>query len=55
MLREVANGLSNRQAGASLGLTENTVKSYLKSAMGKLKATNRVQAISLARDFGLID
>ncbi len=55
VLRVIADGQSNRQCGEVLGLTENTVKSYLKSAMGKLNATNRVQAIAAARQFGVID
>jgi len=55
VLEQVALGLSNREAAARLGIVESTVKSYLKHAMRKLQASNRVQAIRLARDAGLID
>lgn len=54
VLTQVARGLSNREAAEELGLLPNTVKSYLKTAMRKLNASNRVQAISAARDAGLI-
>lgn len=55
VLREVAKGLSNSEAAESLGLLPNTVKSYLKTAMRKLHAANRVQAITAARQIGAID
>jgi len=55
VLTQVARGHSNLQAADNLGLLPNTVKSYLKTAMRKLQAGNRVQAITAARDAGLID
>ncbi|WKX01743.1 LuxR C-terminal-related transcriptional regulator (plasmid) [Rhodococcus aetherivorans] len=54
VLEQVACGLSNREVAETLGLRPETVKSYLKSAMRKLHATNRVQAMLLAREHGLI-
>jgi DNA-binding CsgD family transcriptional regulator len=54
VLTQVALGLSNREAAERLGLLPNTVKSYLKTAMRKLDANNRVQAITAAREAGLI-
>lgn len=54
VLEQVARGLSNREVAERLGLRPDTVKSYLKSAMRKLHATNRVQAMLLARERGLI-
>lgn len=54
VLSLVALGSSNRSVGAQLGLTESTVKSYLKSIMSKLDATNRHEAVVLARRFGLL-
>lgn len=50
----VATGLSNPEIGASLGLTRNTVKTYLQTAMQKLDARNRVDAISKAREAQLL-
>ncbi|WP_408896195.1 LuxR C-terminal-related transcriptional regulator [Nocardioides sp. R1-1] len=55
VLAQVALGQSNREVAASLGLVESTVKSYLKNAMRKLHATNRVHAVRLAREAGVID
>lgn len=54
VLRQIAQGCSNRDAGEALGLLPNTVKSYLKNAMRTLQVTNRVQAITAAREQGLI-
>jgi DNA-binding CsgD family transcriptional regulator len=54
VLTQIALGHSNKQAADNLGLLPNTVKSYLKTAMRKLHATNRVQAITAARQAGLI-
>ncbi|MBM7519493.1 helix-turn-helix transcriptional regulator [Nocardioides nitrophenolicus] len=55
VLAQVALGQSNREVAASLGLVESTVKSYLKNAMRKLHAANRVHAVRLAREAGVID
>ncbi|CAM3509071.1 helix-turn-helix transcriptional regulator [Nocardioides zeicaulis] len=54
VLEAVARGLSNAEIGEALGLLPNTVKSYLKTAMRKLHAANRVQATLVAREAGLI-
>lgn len=54
VLAQVALGRTNREAAEHLGLLPNTVKSYLKTAMRKLGASNRVQAITAARAAGLI-
>ncbi|WP_328530662.1 helix-turn-helix transcriptional regulator [Nocardioides sp. NBC_00368] len=55
VLRQVALGNSNREAAEALGIVESTVKSYLKSATRKLNANNRVHAVRMAREAGLID
>ncbi|WP_307866471.1 LuxR C-terminal-related transcriptional regulator [Leucobacter chromiisoli] len=49
-----ALGSTNARIGALLGLTESTVKSYLKTAMTKLEAPSRHAAVSAARRAGLI-
>ncbi len=54
VLAQVARGCSNQEAADNLGLLPNTVKSYLKTAMRKLQATNRVQAITAAREAGVL-
>lgn len=55
VLGQIALGLSNRAAAEALGIVESTAKSYLKSAMRKLGADNRVHAVRLAREAGLVD
>lgn len=54
VLELIALGCNNRQVAGNLGLSEGTVKSYLKNAMRKLNASNRVHAVRLARESGLV-
>ncbi|WP_326598991.1 response regulator transcription factor [Streptomyces sp. NBC_01803] len=48
VLRWVAVGRTNPEIAEQLGLTRNTVKAYLQSAMAKLGAHNRVEAVARA-------
>lgn len=52
VLTEAEHGASNLQIALALGVTESTVKSYMKSAMAKLGAENRVRATRIARELG---
>ncbi|WP_198655048.1 response regulator [Streptomyces geranii] len=54
VLRLVAVGDTNVEIGDQLGLSLNTVKSYLRNVMRKLNARNRAQLISHARAQGLL-
>lgn len=54
VLRLVATGMSNPEIAMSLGLARNTVKTYLQTAMQKLGARNRVEAISRAHEARLL-
>ncbi|MGI0129240.1 MAG: response regulator [Thermoplasmata archaeon] len=54
VLRMVALGKTNAEAAVTLGLTPNTVKSYLQTAMGKLGARNRVEAVARAHEQSLL-
>lgn len=53
-IAHAARGLSNQQIGEALGLTTGTVKSYMKSAMNKLGASTRFEAVIYARRTGQI-
>ena len=44
VLRLVADGLSNREIGAQLWITEGTVKNHVHNALAKLGMDNRIQA-----------
>lgn len=54
VLVQAAVGCSNREIGTRLSILPTTVKSYLQSAMRKLGAANRVEAVCAARRLGLI-
>ncbi|PRY40184.1 regulatory LuxR family protein [Geodermatophilus tzadiensis] len=54
VLTQVALGCSNREAAARLSLRPETVKSYLGSAMTKLDAHTRLEAVVRARRLGLL-
>ena len=54
VLTLVARGLSNRQIGESLFLSEATVKTHLAHVYAKLGVRDRVQAVVLAYETGLV-
>jgi two-component system, NarL family, response regulator DevR len=47
VLALVAEGMTNKQAGTQLGLSENTVKNYLVSVFEKLQVKRRAQAAAI--------
>ncbi len=55
VLAAAAEGDTNREIAARLGLTEGTVKGYLVGIFSKLGVENRTQAIALAAAKGLIE
>ncbi|NED99381.1 response regulator [Phytoactinopolyspora halotolerans] len=54
VLVAVAQGMSNAEAGRSLGMREATVKAHVSRILSKLDMTNRVQAAILAHDAGWV-
>jgi len=54
VLRRVAAGETNAQIATTMNLSLNTVKTYLRNAMRKLGARNRVEAVARAREAGLL-
>jgi DNA-binding NarL/FixJ family response regulator len=54
VLRQLAEGKSNKEIGAALNLAEGTVKNHLSNVFGKLGVLDRTQAALLARERGLI-
>jgi two-component system, NarL family, response regulator LiaR len=55
VLRLVAQGLSNREIGEQLGISERTVRSHVSSFLEKLQLANRTQAALYALREGLAD
>ena len=54
VLRHVARGETNSEIAAAIGLAPNTVKTYLQTAMHKLDARNRIEALARAAEAGLL-
>ncbi|MDP2787797.1 MAG: response regulator transcription factor [Pseudomonadota bacterium] len=53
VLRELAKGLSNRQIGDSLQVTEGTVKLHVAAIFRLLMVNNRTEAVLVAQKMGL--
>ncbi len=54
VLRFVAEGMTNRDIGVQLNLSENTIKYHLKNILQKLHLHNRAQAVAYAMQSGLL-
>ena len=55
VLRLVAKGNANKVIGAQLSLTEETVKSHIRSILAKLGANDRTHAVAIALKRGIIE
>ena len=49
ILESVSRGLSNKEIGRELNITEKTVKHYVTNVLQKLQVRNRVEAALLAQ------
>jgi two-component system, NarL family, response regulator DesR len=52
VLRLAGQGLSAAEIAVQLSLAQGTVRNYLSEAIGKLNATNRIEAYRVARQKG---
>jgi DNA-binding CsgD family transcriptional regulator/tetratricopeptide (TPR) repeat protein len=55
VLRLIARGLSNRDIGASLFISEHTAANHVRSILRKTGCTNRTEAASYAHSHALVD
>jgi two-component system, NarL family, nitrate/nitrite response regulator NarL len=54
ILRRISMGETNPEIAEALGLTRNTVKTYVQSALNKLGARNRIEALNRLNEGGLL-
>lgn len=54
VLQEISKGLSNKEIGAKLHISESTIKSHVSSLLVKLNAKRRTQAIQKAKELQII-
>jgi two-component system NarL family response regulator len=54
VLRDVAQGHSNKRVADALNISEATVKVHMKSILGKLSADSRTHAVQIAQRRGII-
>jgi LuxR family maltose regulon positive regulatory protein len=54
VLRLIAGGLSNSEVGRKLFIAASTVKKHLENVYGKLEVRNRTEAVTRAREMGLM-
>src|SRR5437660_2428578 len=54
ILRLIAEGLSNREIGERLFVSENTVKTHSSRLFDKMDVSRRTQAVQRGRDLGLL-
>ncbi len=54
VLKEIAQGLSNKEIANKLFVSESTIKTHVSSLLVKLNAKRRTQAIQIAKGFRII-
>jgi DNA-binding NarL/FixJ family response regulator len=54
VLHKLARGLANKEIADTLGISEHTVKGYLKNILAKLRVADRTEAVTTAILRGII-
>nr|WP_321234666.1 response regulator transcription factor [uncultured Psychroserpens sp.] len=50
----ISEGLSNKEIGEKLFVSESTIKTHVSNLLSKLNAKRRTQALQIAKDFNII-
>ncbi len=54
MLAQVARGATNKEIGATLFISENTVNFHMKNILAKLHLRNRAQVLAWVHEHGFL-
>lgn len=54
VLLEIAQGLSNKEIGDKLHVSESTIKTHVSNLLVKLDAKRRTQAVQIAKELSII-
>lgn len=54
VLLGISEGLSNKEIGEKLFVSESTIKTHVSNLLAKLSAKRRTQALQIAKDFKII-
>jgi two-component system NarL family response regulator len=54
VLEQIVWGKSNKEIGVQLQIYQTTVKSHINSLLGKLRVTDRTQAVTVAIQRGIV-
>jgi LuxR family maltose regulon positive regulatory protein len=54
VLRLLPSELTQREIGAALDVSQNTVKTHMRGIFGKLEASTRRQAVTRAKELGVL-
>lgn len=54
VLLGISEGLSNKEIGDKLFVSESTIKTHVSKLLSKLNAKRRTQALQIAKDFNII-
>ena len=55
VLERISEGLSNREIGEKLFVSESTIKTHVSNLLSKLNAKRRTQAVQIAKDLQILE
>ena len=55
VLERISEGLSNKEIGEKLFVSESTIKTHVSNLLSKLNAKRRTQAVQIAKDLQILE